>query len=240
MQIVNRAGTAVWKWRNPQWATVPSGQVAPELDMTMRGLPRYAADRIRLALERRRQPGVARPWLTKAATRLLEERLGPDAAGLEFGSGSSTEWFAGRVGSLLSIESADHWYATVKDRLGEASATGSVRLQLASGASLGLGSAQHREAYVNAHEITDASLDFVLVDGEYRDHCTQRAIRLLRSGGILIIDNAELYLPSDTRSPWRVPQPATLLWRHLVDELAGWQRIWTTNGVWDTAMWIKP
>lgn len=240
MQVINRVGTAVWKWRHPQWATVPNGQVAPQLDMTALALPRYAVDRTRFALERRRQRGAARPWLTKAATRFLEERLGPDDAGLEFGSGSSTEWFAGRVGSLFSVESADHWYATVQDRLGGAPATGSVRLQLASGASLRHGSAQHREAYVNAHEIPESSLDFVLVDGEYRDDCTQRAMRLLRSGGILIIDNAELYLPSDTRSPWRVPEPATALWRRLAGELAGWQHIWTTNGVWDTAMWIKP
>ena len=44
------------------------------------------------------------------------------------------------------------------------------------------------------------SLDFVLVDGMYRDAYANWFVRI-RPGGLLIIDNANWYLPSNSGSP---------------------------------------
>ena len=37
-----------------------------------------------------------------------------------------------------------------------------------------------------------------------------------------------------------IPAPATAGWAEFLDKVAAWRCIWTTNGVWDTVIWIKP
>lgn len=61
---------------------------------------------------------------------------------------------------------------------------------------------------------------------------------LLRPGGVLVLDNAETYLPTTSRSPWNSTAPATPEWQRFVDLSADWRCVWTTNGVWDTAIWF--
>ena len=88
----------------------------------------------------------------------------------------------------------------------------------------------------------DQSLDFALVDGVYRDNVALFLLPKIRSGGMLIIDNVNWYLPSLTTSPasLRLPAaPATAAWEQVAAELAGWRRIWTSNGVWDTAIFVR-
>jgi hypothetical protein len=103
------------------------------------------------------------------------------------------------------------------------------------------GSPAARDSYVNvAPELGPESQDFVFIDGEYRDECALRALDLVRPGGVIVLDNANTYLPNTSRSPWKVDGPATELWEKFVECTSGWQSMWTTNGVWDTAFWIKP
>jgi predicted O-methyltransferase YrrM len=138
------------------------------------------------------------------------------------------------------VEGFDEWYEPVARRLAERGVD-NVSLHLASADELGYESDAHREAYVGAHpDLEPGSLDFVFVDGEFRDHCALRALTLLRAGGLLLLDNAETYLPSTSRSPWRVEAPATPGWERFAEETRDWRCVWTTNGVWDTAIWIKP
>jgi predicted O-methyltransferase YrrM len=89
-------------------------------------------------------------------------------------------------------------------------------------------------------EIAAESLGFVFVDGEYRDEAALRAITLLKPGGVLVLDNANTYLPSASPVPWKVREPISAQWKEFVARTADWRRIWTTNGVWDTVIWIKP
>ena len=65
----------------------------------------------------------------------------------------------------------------------------------------------------------------------------------IKPGGILIIDNINWHLPSQSKAPGTRPAelgPATITWAEVWQELAGWRRIWTSNGVWDTAIFFKP
>ncbi len=50
-------------------------------------------------------------------------------------------------------------------------------------------------------EIAPQSLDYALVDGSYRDECVMRALEVLRPGGMLILDNANWYIPHPTVFP---------------------------------------
>jgi len=69
-------------------------------------------------------------------------------------------------------------------------------------------------------------------------------VPLLKSGGILVIDNIERYLPSTSHSPSarRAGESRwdSASWDAFAAEVANWRHIWTSNGVSDTALWVKP
>ncbi len=98
-----------------------------------------------------------------------------------------------------------------------------------------------RPEYVGgARESSAASLDFALVDGEYRDQCAEAMLTAVKPGGLLVVDNANWFLASPgTRSPYQLRQRTTL-WERVEASLASWRRIWTTNGVTDTAFYVRP
>lgn len=100
-----------------------------------------------------------------------------------------------------------------------------------------------RSAYVRAAQSLPAEgIDFALVDGVYRDYVTLFLLPKIKLGGMLVIDNANRYLPSSTMSPGSLPAsaaPVTAAWKEAVTVLSGWRQIWTTNGIWDTAIFVK-
>lgn len=237
--LLGRLGMAVWARKHPEWAKQRDHRVMPVYHLSLRTTPRYLRDRLRVK-RNAVADGVPQPWITAESRQLLAERLQPIHRGLEYGAGGTTSFFAPRVEHLYSVEGFDHWYEPLAKRLADLGVS-NVSLTLASAEELGYESEAHRDAYVNAHpELAPGSLDFVFVDGEYRDDCMMRAIELLKPGGLLILDNAEIYLPSTTRSPWQMPAPATPLWERFLQETVDWGTLWTTNGVWDTAFWFKP
>ena len=65
----------------------------------------------------------------------------------------------------------------------------------------------------------------------------------LKHEGILIIDNINLYLPNASRSPnsiRRFDNTNDSDWASVQVQIDSWEMVWTTNGVSDTALWIKP
>jgi hypothetical protein len=198
--------------------------------------PRYLLDRFRLSLSQRRAPGS--PWLTADAITVLNTALRKDDNGLEHGSGASTIWLARKTNHLISIEHSLEWYKRVNQGI-ESEGLKNVACRYIP-ASQQLVDDPYRESYVEADPtISPASLDYVVVDGWYRDECAVRAVELLKPGGILILDNANWFLPHATRSPFSVATPASALWSDFSALVAHWRLIWTSNGVWDTALWFK-
>lgn len=192
----------------------------------------YVRDRIAETWFRRHNPDL--PWLTPDAIRILDSWLRPSDAGIEWGSGRSTRWIGQRVHALLSIEHDPGWYARVNGALPP-----SVDLRHYAVTD------PHdvRCSYVSvADSFEDGSLDFSLVDGftELRDACAEAVLPKLRPGGMLVVDNANWFVPHRSRSPQTAVRPFSARWERLTSLLADWRCIWTTNGVTDTAMWIKP
>jgi predicted O-methyltransferase YrrM len=217
--------------------TVPA--VAARLSAQSHRTPRYVYNRTRQMLYERRHPDD--PWLTPEAIRLLATLLRPTDLGAEYGSGRSTLWFAARVAALTSVEHDAMWHgrvaATLKDR-----GLDNVEYILAPGdqpMERGGESAYARTALMFA----DASLDFALVDGHYRDYSASFVLPKIRPGGMLVIDNANWYLPCQSKAPnsrTAALGPATPVWAAVWRALSGWRTIWTSSGVWDTAIFIKP
>ena len=64
----------------------------------------------------------------------------------------------------------------------------------------------------------------------------------IATGGLLVIDNINWFLDHPTHSPASRYKkgPASPTWARLEEQLAAWRMIWTSSGVTDTAIWIKP
>jgi predicted O-methyltransferase YrrM len=203
--------------------------------------PRYIFDRLALLAYERQYPH--HPWLTRNMIEILETWLRPDDVGLEFGSGRSTVWFAQRVGYLTSVEHDSSWYKTVTNALRDlgGGVAEKVNYNLCED---GINESDS-SSYVNiAKRVRPSSLDFCLVDGVARDYCALASLDKLKPGGILIIDNVNWYMPRQQPSiapnSRRGDDYASATWRDVGREVAGWRCIWTTNGIWDSAFWVKP
>jgi hypothetical protein len=193
--------------------------------------PRYIYNRIVLALYEKQHPDS--PWLTSSAVSILSTYLKNSDIGLEWGSGRSTVWFAARIKYLVSVEDNPEWYQRVKEKLDYLKFNNTEYLF-----------ANDRESYIGAaDQFQENSLDFVLVDGrDYRSTCAVKAVSKVRTGGIIAVDNANWFLPSSSHSPnsrTYETGPASDEWQHFLELVNDWRRIWTSNGVSDTALFIK-
>jgi SAM-dependent methyltransferase len=212
--------------------------------MRLRNLrPGYVIRRLGQIWFQRSYPGS--PWLTEGAVRLLDSWLRPTDWGIEWGSGRSTIWLARRVAGVLSIEHDARWHEMVRGMLADAGVAGRVDYRLVP-CDLGeLGDPPDHPYVLAAEAVTDGSADFVLVDGMIRLPCARLALRKLRPGGLLILDNANRFVPNPSLGrPATIHEPRSEPrepgWVDVLAELARWRAILTTDGIWDTRFWVKP
>lgn len=180
------------------------------------------------------------PWLTPAMVAVLSEFLRSDDTVFEWGSGRSTCWFARRVTHVVTVEENEAWVRQVKAWLEQDDTAARVELYYRDT------SGRQAQEYVDVIDGQDDDrVDIVLVDGTLRDACALKAIPKIAPGGALVVDNIERYLPRHDPSP--APNARSIkdgyasdAWQDFHDRVRDWRLIWTTDGVTDTAMWIKP
>lgn len=188
--------------------------------------PQQGLARVRYWVWERMNPD--KPWLCPGTVRFLDRQLNRDMTGLEFGSGRSTGWFAGKIGRLVSVEHFPGWYEKVRADLAARNLS-NVDYRLVP--------LDHPESegeraeydpmpryVVVADEFPDGSLGFVLVDGHYRTHCIRRVLPKLRPGGLLVVDDINLW-PTREAIPIPADWPVTDL---------------SSNGIKRTGIWRKP
>lgn len=192
--------------------------------------PRYIANRVAVGIYEKQHPD--HPWLTHSAISLLSTYLKKSDIGLEWGSGRSTVWFAGRLKQLVSVEDNPEWYRRVNEKLEHLKLNNTEYIL-----------ATEQESYVGAADrFQENSLDFVLVDGSYRSDCAIKAVSKIKNGGLIVLDNANWFLPSGSHSPnsrTYETGSASDEWQEFLEQVNNWRVIWTSNGVTDTAFFIK-
>jgi len=203
--------------------------------------PRYIFNRLRILLYEKAYP--EEPWLTPAANRILDSYIKSSDTLLEFGSGRSTVWFAKRVAKVISVEHHKAWHKKVRKMLDDEGVGNVTYRFVREDADMDEDSALDAN-YVNIiDDFDNNSLDACLVDGIYRGSCALRVLDKIKLGGLLIIDNANLYLPSNSCSPNSrsfSDGPRGEIWSKVEDSIASWRSIWTSSGVTDTALYFKP
>jgi predicted O-methyltransferase YrrM len=181
--------------------------------------------RIRYWWWERRNPD--KPWLTPGAVAFLETALTREMYGLEFGSGRSTAWYAGKLSRLVSVEHDTGWYARVKEELDRRDVANVdyrlIPLNHPEPAGEQLSYDPVPDYVALAAEFRDESLDLVVVDGHYRSHCIAAVLAKLKPGGLLLVDDANLW---PENSP-PIPREWTEVSR-------------TTNGIKFTVIWRRP
>ena len=142
------------------------------------------------------------PWFVASANADLEQRVaaGQIRSVLEFGSGGSTVFFAERGARVVSIEHQPKWRARVQAELSRRGLSAEIRLALPdqtpqAAIYRGRDKRSYR-AYVKAgtaaaRQVFGGRVDCILVDGRARVACVRAALRYLRPGGVLVLDDAE-------------------------------------------------
>lgn len=184
------------------------------------------------------------PWLTPKAVEYLEKSLRVDFSGLEYGSGRSTLWFAHRVRKLISVEHNPEWFHRIQEEIKKKGIDNIEYYHFSKPDATAVLAENIASDYVQAtRTITESSLDFVLVDGVVRPACMLHAIPLLKSGGLLILDDANHYLPCDSCAPNTRSHhdgPLNDDWKKVQQKIADWKSVWFGNGIKETALFRKP
>ncbi len=156
------------------------------------------------------------PWLVPAAIAYIEQELRPEFIGFEWGSGRSTIWFARRVRHITSVEGRRSWFDEVARWLAKGALAERVTLRLAEVTSEHNFSPMEIERYAGVIDsMVDGSLDFIVVDGHFREACLRRVATKLRPGGLLIVDNTDV-LPATLLDTLRTVDSRT--WNNGISE----------------------
>jgi SAM-dependent methyltransferase len=191
----------------------------------------------------RRHPEA--PVIVANAVVILDNWLRSTDRGVEWGSGRSTIWLARRVAHLMSVEHDPTWHARVKTELGSRGLADKVDYRLIEAPSDQMAEPSGHAYAGVADEIEDKTLDFALVDGQMRLRCLEKIHAKLKPGGLLVLDGANRYLPNRfeggfTTIQYTRSEPLSDEWRRVERELRHWRAMNTSDGLWDTRMWVKP
>ncbi len=153
---------------------------------------------------------------------------------LEFGGGGSTIWFSKQnLKKFISVENNLEWQKKLKTFIKN------NNCELIH---------KNTPYYGVADGFDDESFDLVFVDGRDRVSCVNKSIRLVKPGGILMLDNSE-----------------RKIYKEIYNKLSSWEMVKTTqtkpnlttdlgkysghkknhnynspDGYWATTWWVKP
>jgi predicted O-methyltransferase YrrM len=119
------------------------------------------------------------PWMNYAVVKLLESSLQgvEDIKLFEYGSGSSTIFFANIVKQVFSCEHDSEWFNRIKAKVPQ-----NVSLMYRQEDEDGM--------YCRAINDVDDNFDIVVVDGRDRPNCIKQALYHLTDRGIVILDDS--------------------------------------------------
>jgi hypothetical protein len=215
--------------------------------------PQYLRYRIQAIIRAKLRP--REPSLTPRAVTQLAALLKPGDVGVEWGSGNTTRWFARRTKHLTSFETTPAYYEQVAASL-RADGLANVDYRLIPHDFDGEDDEEemHRNPFVRAVDgFGDETLDYALVDSAPRGCLCEGIAPKIKRGGLLILDNANWYLPPPADvHPSAFGSVTTVLgtpgsripvhqcWPAFAKRTAGWKALWSSDGIQMTLILIRP
>jgi hypothetical protein len=127
------------------------------------------------------------PWYTYPAIEYLKQLDFSRSRVFEYGSGNSTRFWASAAAQVVSVEDDERWYLKLRAEL-----PANCHLMLE----------RDLAAYVETIDAYPGGFDVIVVDGAARGgtrlRCARKAVRRLRPGGMVILDNSD-WLPESAR-----------------------------------------
>lgn len=119
------------------------------------------------------------PWMPYPIIDFFNERVTKSLNVFEYGSGSSTIFFAKRTKSITSVEYNKSWFDIVKRKLAEFDNSTLIFQEVS-------------QEYVNKIDSykPEMKYDIVIIDGRERVKCAIKAINKLSEDGVLIFDDS--------------------------------------------------
>jgi hypothetical protein len=124
-----------------------------------------------------RRDGTPLPWMNYHVIQFLEERLNKDLSLFEYGSGTSTSFYAALVKDVVSVEMDPAWYAEVKAAV--PSNVELIQVELADG-----------ERYADLASKQGRRFDVIVVDAIERTACLFEAPKALSDRGVIVLDDS--------------------------------------------------
>lgn len=163
----------------------------------------YKIDYIKSIISGRNHDSPPLPWMNYDAINYIDQTIKNSPNVFEYGSGSSTLYWAGKGAKIVSIEHEASFYENLKMKLDtnvvyhliEPQAESFIKTTSPEDPDLYQSSdyiGYVFENYVKAIDIyPDDHFDVVVVDGRARPSCVKRALPKIRKGGMLILDNSD-------------------------------------------------
>jgi precorrin-6B methylase 2 len=120
------------------------------------------------------------PWFTYPAITYLKQLNFSNKLVFEYGSGNSTLFWGARAERVISVEHQEQWYQKMEKIISK-----NTELKLIKDSS-----------YPQAISKYDEDFDAIVIDGagQYRYDCAVEAIKKLKSGGMIILDNSDWFV----------------------------------------------
>ncbi len=119
------------------------------------------------------------PWFTYPAIEYLNQFDFRDCDVFEYGCGNGSLYWSGRAKSIITVENDSVWSKKIKKRIKK-----NQKLYLI----------EDKKAYINSIAIKRKEYDVIVIDGEHRKLCSVYAIKYIKSGGIIILDNSDWFI----------------------------------------------
>lgn len=138
--------------------------------------------------------GSALPWMTYPFIEFILKKLQPHHKIFEFGSGSSTLFFAPKVQKIVALESNKKWHEIMQIKLGEIGAK-NVELVLMEDALENPTYENFAQNYAtnskNFAPDLQNNFDFIIIDSLKRFSCAKNSIEAIKPDGAIILDDSE-------------------------------------------------
>lgn len=118
------------------------------------------------------------PWFTYSFIDFLQDRLPDGLRIFEYGSGSSTRYFAEHGAEIVSVEHDKSWFEKGLTNKPES-------------ATLIFKDLDQDGEYCRAIHGEEENFDVVIIDGRDRVNCSKQAYNRLKEGGVIIWDDSE-------------------------------------------------